>query len=491
RNNDEAERYLQLCVKYAVQTNQEQRIIHSYTTASKLYAANKKPKEALEYELKAIALLEKSQKDLSMLANRYVAAAILSRQLNKDTAVIMSYFRKSEQLLHRQSNKTQFRDYYFQLSGFYQDNGNYQAAYDNYKKYIAYRDSLVNQNTASAIAEINTRYETEKKDNEITRLNTSQRIKQLEIEKQKALIAGNMLEAQKKENEIELLSKSKELQEVKIRQQDEELEKQLLLAKNNEQALKLSQQEKEIRDEQIQNQKQFRNILVISIVLLITLAVVMFNRYQLKRKLQQQAALQQMRNNIAGDLHDDIGASLSNINILNELAKRNTGNPVKSAEYLGKAGEDIQRISESLSDIVWNINPKYDDLHNLFIRMKRYASDMLDGKNISYEMSFPEEADKIILSMERRRDLYLIFKEAVNNLVKYSKATAAKVIVNAETGKVYMMVSDNGIGFNSDLSQYGNGISNMKKRAEAWNDSLYIESRPGKGTEVRLEMSTT
>ncbi|MBL7740753.1 MAG: tetratricopeptide repeat protein [Chitinophagaceae bacterium] len=491
RNNEEAEKYLQLCVKYAGQTGQEQRIIHSYITASKLYAANKKPKEALDYELKSIALLEKSKKDIAMLANRYVAAAILSRQLNKDTAEVMSYFKKSEQLLSLHNNKAQFRDYYQQLSVFYKDNGNYGAAYDTYKKYIAYRDSLVNQNTASAIAEINTRYETEKKDNEITRLNAGQRIKQLEIEKQKALIAGNRLEALQKENEIVLLSKSKELQDVKIKQQDEELEKQMLLTKNNEQALKLSQQEKELREKELLSQKLFRNIMIAGIALLALLAAVLFNRYQLKRKLQQQTALQTMRNNIARDLHDDIGASLSNINILNELAKRHAETPVKSHEYLDRAGEDIQRISESLSDIVWNISPKYDDMRNLFIRMKRYAADMFDGRGIHYEIILPEEAEKVSLPMERRRDLYLIFKEAVNNLVKYSKATSARLVVEADGGKVLMSVVDNGVGFNSLETQYGNGIANMKKRAEAWNDTLLVKSHPGKGTEVKLEMSIT
>jgi signal transduction histidine kinase len=106
-------------------------------------------------------------------------------------------------------------------------------------------------------------------------------------------------------------------------------------------------------------------------------------------------------------------------------------------------------------------------------------------------MSFPEEADKLSLSMERRRDFYLIFKEAVNNLARYSKATAAKVIVEADRNKVYMTVSDNGIGFNSDQVQQGNGIHNMRQRAALRNDLLNIHSEPGKGTTVILEMHTT
>ena len=87
-------------------------------------------------------------------------------------------------------------------------------------------------------------------------------------------------------------------------------------------------------------------------------------------RIKQLSKLQFMRNNISRNLHDDIGASLSNINILTELAKRNKNNPEKSTEYLDKAGEDIQYISQNLSDIVWNINPMYDNAESLFIRMK-------------------------------------------------------------------------------------------------------------------------
>jgi ligand-binding sensor domain-containing protein/two-component sensor histidine kinase len=225
-------------------------------------------------------------------------------------------------------------------------------------------------------------------------------------------------------------------------------------------------------------------------VLLCVAVVVMIGWLLYRYRIRQLKRTYEMRSGIARELHDEIGSTLSNINILNELAKRNQENPAKSGEYLDKAGEDIQRISESLGDIVWNINPRYDDLQNLFVRMKRYASDMMDGKNISYEMSFPENANNLSLSMGRRRDFYLIFKEAINNLVKYSKATTAKVIIETEGKKLRMTINDNGIGFDSSQPQYGNGISNMRQRAGTWKDQLEIKSVPGKGTEVVLEMNT-
>lgn len=208
-------------------------------------------------------------------------------------------------------------------------------------------------------------------------------------------------------------------------------------------------------------------------------------------RIRQLKKVQYLRDNISRNLHDDIGATLSNINILNELAKRHIKDEEIVTSYLAKSGEDIQRISEGLSDIVWNINPRYDDLQNLFIRMKRYAADMMDGKNISYELVFPDEGEKIFMTMEKRRDLYLVFKEAVNNLVKYSKATKASVLVRADKKIIQLIISDNGVGFDSTKTQYGNGLTNMHQRAFNNKAKLQISSEPGRGTKVKLEMHTT
>lgn len=206
-------------------------------------------------------------------------------------------------------------------------------------------------------------------------------------------------------------------------------------------------------------------------------------------RIQQIKRLQEMRNMISRNLHDDIGASLSNISILNELAKRNAGDQQKATTYLVKAGEDIQRISESLSDIVWNINPRYDELDNLFIRMKRYAADMLDGKSIAAELDFPETMQlKVSMPMDQRRDFYLIFKEAINNLVKYSGASKALISVNIEHHYIDLLLKDNGKGFDVKQAVWGNGLQNMMQRATKWNAELNVDSTPGYGTTIKLKM---
>jgi signal transduction histidine kinase len=284
------------------------------------------------------------------------------------------------------------------------------------------------------------------------------------------------------------LSKEKELQDLQINRQGQVLEKQVLEAKTREQKLRFAEIEKSLRDKEIKNQKLVRNLLLAVLALVLSLGAISFNRYQLGKKLEQQKGLLAMRSHISQDLHDDIGASLSNINILNELAKRNLTQPEKSREYLAKASEDIQRISESLSDIVWNINPRYDDAESLFIRMKRYAADMFDARNIIGQFTFPDEIKNMNITMAQRRDLYLIFKEAVNNLVKYSGAANAVIQISMAGKTISMLVKDDGKGFDAASAEKGNGLRNMRQRAQASGAEISIKSQMGKGTEIYLQL---
>jgi len=487
---DSAARYQQLAMQQAEKSGIKSLMIRSYDNLSVLNDMQRNKSDALLYIKKSIELCREIN-DKAGLAGKCRWAALLCADL-KDTIAMEAYYRESYELSIQLKNKTLLRDLHGTKAAYYNRIHDYKNAYDNLKKYYSYRDSIVSDETATNIAELQTRYETEKKDNEISRLTTSQQIKQLEIEKQKAIIAGNKLEVKQRENEINLLSQQQELRDSRIRQQREELEKQMLIAGNNQKALLLAAAERTMNEKELANQKLIRNLVIGAMLLLIALALVLFNRYQLKKKLQQQQVLEKMRINIASDLHDDIGASLSNINILNELARRNETNQPKSREYLARAGEDIQAISERLSDIVWNINPRYDDLQNLFIRMKRYAADMMDGKDIQYEMNFPAEDPILIcLPMEKRRDFFLIFKEAVNNLVKHSQASTARLSVEVEGKTLCIEIADNGVGFVPAHITKGNGVHNMQQRAAAGNDFLRIISAPGKGTTVTLEMHTT
>lgn len=223
-------------------------------------------------------------------------------------------------------------------------------------------------------------------------------------------------------------------------------------------------------------------------IALVTL-LLLFAGWQLFRyRIAQVKKLQYMRNNISRNLHDDIGASLSNIGILNELAKRNMEQDTNKAnEYLDRAAEDIQHISENLGDIVWNINPMFDNINNLLIRMKRYGADMTEGKNIRCVFDMPEDAD-IHLPMDKRSDFYLLYKEAINNLVKHSGAKHALVKITASSSQLYLLIKDDGKGFDPSRLKEGNGLSNMRQRAQQLNGKLVIDTAPGKGMALNFRM---
>lgn len=483
---DQALHYQETGLRYAELSGLESRMAQSYISMALMLNRQKKNAEALEYEKKAIEILRRTGNN-EMLARRQIAAGILSK-ITGDTAQALQFYQQAFDISGKLNNKSNIRDIYLNKTVLYKDYKDFYNAYEHYKKYILYRDSIINQETLVKISDAQAKYETEKKDNEIKQLANARRIQELETEKQKALATGNALLAQQRQNEIDLLSHGRELQKIKILQQQEDLEKQSLTVQNQQQALLLAQKETDLQEAALRKSNLLTNALIAGAVMMLIIIWFLFNRYKLKRKINEQQALLAVRNDIAKNLHDDIGSSLSNIHILNELAKKNTSRPALASEYLDKAGEDIQRISEDLNDIVWNINPRYDDLQQLFIRMKRYAADMLDGKNINYTLNFPDNAHNIGMTMERRRDFYLIFKEAVNNLVKYSQATAASIEVLSEGNKLTMKVEDNGIGFNHSQAQYGNGLSNMQQRAAFWKDRLNIKSSPGNGASIFLEL---
>ena len=212
------------------------------------------------------------------------------------------YFNKAIDLAKEIKNKPLFQSAFSVRSAFYNKRGNYLSALDNYKIAVVYKDSMLNEKTTASIAELQTKYDTEKKDNEIARLENDRIIRQLELEKQKAIIAGDKLEAQKKENQIQLLKQQQQLRDAELTYQKNELERQLLLNKNNEQQLLLSVQqlqisenEKKLRMRQLDRERLLRNSIIAGTIFLLIMGLLLFNRFQLRKKLQEQERLLAVR----------------------------------------------------------------------------------------------------------------------------------------------------------------------------------------------------
>lgn len=223
----------------------------------------------------------------------------------------------------------------------------------------------------------------------------------------------------------------------------------------------------------------------IAIIVIITAGII----YSIYRyRINQLLAIQRIRQNISKDLHDDIGATVSSINILANMAKSNVLPHDKRNQFLETIQEESRHVSESLSDIVWSINPKNDSLAIMFARMQRYASELFEARNIAYEFILPPHIDELQLPMNKRQHVYLIFKEAVNNLVKYSGAQHAHVTLQVKRNTLTMIVADDGKGFDIHKLHAGNGVLNMKKRAQEAGAYINIQSQPGQGTIITFSI---
>jgi signal transduction histidine kinase len=220
----------------------------------------------------------------------------------------------------------------------------------------------------------------------------------------------------------------------------------------------------------------------ILVALLIGSTLYAFYRYRINQLLR----LQQVRNRISADLHDELGSTLSGISIMGTLAKKQVSDPVTSGALVDRIMEDVRQISGSLDDIVWNISPKNDSLASLVARMTRYSSELFEAKQIEFQLKIPDDVDNIRLSMEQRRNIYLIFKESINNLVKYSRCSQASVSISVKDNYLHLIVTDNGIGFDPNTPTDRNGLRNLQDRARILKARIDIRSSHGEGTCISI-----
>jgi len=211
-----------------------------------------------------------------------------------------------------------------------------------------------------------------------------------------------------------------------------------------------------------------------------------------RMRIRQLVEMEKVRGRIARDLHDDMGSTLSTINILSEMAKMKVDKDTKkTSEYISKISDNSHRMMEAMDDIVWSINPMNDSMQRITARMREFATGLLEAKNIEVEFKVDEAVKNLTLDMESRRDFFLIFKEAVNNIAKYSGCTHVVIEIHVQSSKVIMSIRDNGQGFDVQQADNGNGLTNMKKRAQSLKGNLTIESVIGVGTKVKLEAPLT
>jgi signal transduction histidine kinase len=226
--------------------------------------------------------------------------------------------------------------------------------------------------------------------------------------------------------------------------------------------------------------------MIMGYVLVIALYII-YRRRLAKQKslLKQQLALEQQRNKITADLHDDIGATLSSLQINSAVANRlMTKNPQEAQLILEKIENQSQNIADKIGDIIWSMKPGKDEFMTISTRIKNFANDILGATSIAYEVIINPLLDVQIKDISTRKNIILITKEAINNTVKYSQATTILITLSIEQNAIALQIKDNGIGF--DTSQVkGNGMANMRKRVEELNGEFSINSSTNKGTTIK------
>lgn len=212
-----------------------------------------------------------------------------------------------------------------------------------------------------------------------------------------------------------------------------------------------------------------------------------------KYRINQIKKLYAVRAKISKDLHDDIGSTLGSISIYSEVAKKRSEKHESADEAITKIGSASRELIDKMSDIVWSINPKNESFEQLLNRMQAFAASMLTPHEIYFNIYADEAVKKIKLTTEQRKNIYLIYKEAIHNIIKHAECPEVEIKMLYRSNTFFMVIKDNGKGFDINKVQLkneslgGNGIKNMVARAESIHGDLCFDSM-NTGTKIELKL---
>lgn len=231
----------------------------------------------------------------------------------------------------------------------------------------------------------------------------------------------------------------------------------------------------------------FRSLLVI----LFFSITYLFYRYRLHQLLR----IERIRNRIAQDLHDDIGSTLSSVSLFSSVLKEKLVEPdERSMALLNKIASSTTEMMESMNDMVWTIKSDNDRFEHVINRMRAFAVNLCEAEGLKLHFKADNSADDLNLDMQLRKNIYLIFKEAVNNSVKYANASNMYVWIEISDSDLHITIEDDGTGFDQTIASTdslnlgGNGLKGMRRRANEINAALNINSDHGTVVDIRVKL---
>ena len=205
-------------------------------------------------------------------------------------------------------------------------------------------------------------------------------------------------------------------------------------------------------------------------------------------RLAQVLAVERLRLGIARDLHDDVGSTLSSISILSQLAEQQQHPDQPASPLLSQIGSNARQTLAAMDDIVWAINPHHDLPQDLTARLRHHAAELLEAQGLALAFDAGAPPTGLRLAMQTRREVFLIFKELLNNTLKYAQARTVRVSLAFGPHQLRLTVADDGRGFDpaAPAQGGGHGLPNTQARAALLGGKLALDTAPGRGTQWQL-----
>lgn len=224
------------------------------------------------------------------------------------------------------------------------------------------------------------------------------------------------------------------------------------------------------------------------LILILTVGIIiLIHKYRVKVKIASLVQLENIRKRIADDFHDELGHKLTKITLYSALMKKDLQGKLNgSDDYLSKITETANTLYDDTKDFIWSIDPGKDSLYDLAVYLKDFGDDFFDKTGVAFRVEeISQELGEVILPMIWKRQLILIFKEAMNNILKHSHCTTVGLEVKKNDSEIEIVLNDDGAGMQVSIATKGRGLGNMKNRAEKIDGELNINSHD-KGTIIKF-----
>lgn len=374
------------------------------------------------------------QKQLKNPSGEYLSglgvASSLAERSGADKALVRQWIGRSMQLLPAiRRNADAVAEGYGLAALAYRRIGDWKEALEAFRQQDLMEDSTLNSEKFMQINELQVKYETEKKQNEIVSLRQEQLLKSFEI-----------------------------------------LDK----------------------DQAIRLRNVWLLVVLMAVILGGALIYFFIQRRMISARLEKEIAVRNTeeaeRQRLAKDIHDDLGSGLSKISFLSEIIMKETGLKTEAAQSARGISETSRKLVVNMRDLIWALNPANTTVEGLFTRIREYTSDYLEDFPADLEMNLPERADPRAITKESHRHILMTVKESLNNIVKHSGASKIAIHAKTDPEKLILEITDYGIGFDAGAGK-GNGLANMSGRIRSIGGWLDVVSTPGKGTTICVSIT--